>query len=267
MPKILIDELPVRTPVREPQLAEQLGGSTDDHLLFLIAADCGVERGTFQFRVVMCAVFKVFSPGQGSTTLPSSLERISVRNVEQIVDIPLVGGGLQGFRPGQSSSSSSHRPAGISEDTDEPGVLVFRTFFPREKSARAAASPSAELLRKVSSWTPAAYEAPCVGCGGDALQRSVPGQSSAAPLGGPLPGQSSARGVRLSDAAARWQAQDPRSEFWPKRACRFLLQGGCQQGQACTSAHSVHRLHPDAPWEEFMKLFRVGEQDARCGVW
>ena len=80
-------------------------------------------------------------------------------------------------------------------------------------------------------------------------------------------GQSSASGVRLSDAAARWQAQDLGSEFWPKRACRFLLQGGCQQGQACTFAHSVHRLHPDVPWEEFVKLFRVGEQDAGDGVW
>ena len=58
--------------------------------------------------------------------------------------------------------------------------------------------------------------------------------------------------------------QDFGSEFWPKRACRFL-QGGCQQGQACTFAHSVHRLHPDAPWEEFMKLFCVGEQDAVYG--
>ena len=36
--------------------------------------------------------------------------------VEQIVDTPVSRGGLQGFRPGQSSSSSSHRPPGISED-------------------------------------------------------------------------------------------------------------------------------------------------------
>ena len=32
--------------------------------------------------------------------------------------------------------------------------------MPWEKSARAAASPSAELPPEVSSWTPAAYEAP-----------------------------------------------------------------------------------------------------------
>ena len=46
--------------------------------------------------------------------------------MEQIVDIP--GGGLQDFRPGQSSSSSLHVPAGNSEVLDEPGKGVFRTF-------------------------------------------------------------------------------------------------------------------------------------------
>ena len=39
------------------------------------------------------------------------------------------------------------------------------------------------------------------------------------------------------------------------------------KAKACTFAHSVHRLQPDAPWEEFMTLFRVGEQDAGYGVW
>ena len=42
---------------------------------------------------------------------------------------------LKVFRPGQSSSSSSYRPAGISEDTDEPGDGFFRTF-PRGKKVR-----------------------------------------------------------------------------------------------------------------------------------
>ena len=103
------------------------------------------------------------------------------------------------------------------------------------------------------------------------LQGLVPGQGSAALLGGlqgVLPGQSStdrggvgrsasSRRLRLTDAAARWQAQDPGPEFWPKRACKFF----CQQGQACTFARSVHRLHPDAEWGEFMQLFFAGEQD------
>ena len=78
-------------------------------------------------------------------------------------------------------------------------------------------------------------------------------------LPGVLLGQSSTRGVRLWDAAVRWQAQDLQSEFWPKRTCRYFLQGGCQQGQACTF---VHWLHPDAAWEEFVQLFDACGQDA-----
>ena len=42
-------------------------------------------------------------------------------------------------------------------------------------------------------------------------------------------GLSSSRRLRLTDAAARRQAQDLGPEFWPKRACKFFVQGGCQQ--------------------------------------
>ena len=79
-------------------------------------------------------VFKGFLPGQSSTVLPS-LERISERIVEQNVDFP-VGGGLQDFLPGQSSSSSSHVPARGFGALDEPGVWVFRTFPQTKKSAK-----------------------------------------------------------------------------------------------------------------------------------
>ena len=75
------------------------------------------------------------SPEQSSTAALSSAERISERIVEQNVDIP-VGGGLQDFRPGQSSSSSSHFPAGILRDADEPGEGVFRTFPQLKKKVR-----------------------------------------------------------------------------------------------------------------------------------
>ena len=70
------------------------GGSADDHLLFLVAAiveqnvDIPVPRGGVRG-------LQGFPPGQASTTSSFSLERISERNVEQIVDIP--GGGLQDF--------------------------------------------------------------------------------------------------------------------------------------------------------------------------
>ena len=53
--------------------------------------------------------------------------------MEQTVDPP--GGGLQDFRPGQSSFSSSHFPAGVPEALDEPGQGVFRTF-PQNKQMR-----------------------------------------------------------------------------------------------------------------------------------
>ena len=65
---------------------------------------------------------------------------------------------LKVFHLGQSSSSSSHRPAGISEDTDEPGDVVFSHFSSWEKSAEVAGQVSADLPRHGSSWTPAAYE-------------------------------------------------------------------------------------------------------------
>ena len=53
-----------------------------------------------------------------------------------------------------SGLASSAGPA------DEDFAGFFRTFPRGKKSARAAASPSAELAREVSSWTPAAYVAP-----------------------------------------------------------------------------------------------------------
>ena len=43
VPKILSDDVPMRTPVREPQLAEQLV-EVHDRILVLVAADCGAER-------------------------------------------------------------------------------------------------------------------------------------------------------------------------------------------------------------------------------
>ena len=70
-----------------------------------------------------------------SSSSSSSLERISERIVEQIVDSRGFGGGLQDFRPGQSSSSSSHDPARVSEALDEPGEGFVRTF-PQNKKKR-----------------------------------------------------------------------------------------------------------------------------------
>ena len=88
----------------------------------------------------------------------SSLERASERNVEQIVDFPLFGGGLQDFRPRRgstTSSSSSHVPAGA---VDEPFHGFFRTS-PRPKKVRSwDRTRGSELIADFTSSTPSAYE-------------------------------------------------------------------------------------------------------------
>ena len=97
-----------------------------------------------------------FPPGQASTTSSFSLERISERNVEQIADFR--GGGLQHFLPGQSSSSSSHVPARAYDALDAPGYRVFLTFFQRKKSAKMGLHSGSELSADFISSTPSAYE-------------------------------------------------------------------------------------------------------------
>ena len=78
--------------------------------------------------------------------------------LEQIVDIPGLGGGLQGFRPGQgsfASSSSSHSPAGVHEKHVEE---VFRTFLRPKKSAKVTRHSGARVSRHVSSSTLSAHQ-------------------------------------------------------------------------------------------------------------
>ena len=107
------------------------------------SADCGAERrhsGSWWWRATQ--IFKVFS-----------VDRVQSTRAEQIVDIPC--GGLQDFRPGQSSSSSSHFPAGILGDADEPGEGFFRTFNQHKKSAKLGPHSSPRVHASVSSSTPA----------------------------------------------------------------------------------------------------------------
>ena len=126
-----------------------------------------------------------------TTVSYSSLQR----TVEQLVDIPVPGGGgpssgLQGFSSGQRStaspsrkriseriveqivdpvsrgslpgslpgqcSSSSHSPSGDEERADEPGKGVFRTFPQKKKSAKVTSHPGSELPPHPSSSTAAA---------------------------------------------------------------------------------------------------------------
>ena len=83
--------------------------------------------------------------GQSSTASQLALERISERIVEQIVDFPVSRGGLQEFRPGQSSSSS-HSPAGVEERADEPGEGVF-ALFPKIKKCEVGFALGSESAR------------------------------------------------------------------------------------------------------------------------
>ena len=108
VPKILLDDVSMRTAVRDTQLAEQLEEVptiVSYSLLQLIMeqnADIPVPgRGGRNDGL------QGFSPEQGSTTLHVSQERISERIMEQIVDFPVFRGGLQDFRPVQVSAASS----------------------------------------------------------------------------------------------------------------------------------------------------------------
>ena len=99
-----------------------------------------------------------FLPKLSSTSLPGPQERISERIVEQIVGSRVVGGGLQDFLPGQSSSSSSHDPARGYEALDGPGEGVFSHFSPNQKKCGGgsalgvATGPGFEPIHAASLW-------------------------------------------------------------------------------------------------------------------
>ena len=117
VPKISCSPCPSHVPSFVPQMAEQLVEVptvlTPTRIALRIAEQI-VNTPVLQGRV------QGLLPEQSSTASSSSLERISERTVEQIVDIPSSGRGLR-----QVSSSS----AGLA---DEDFTWVFRTF-PRGK--------------------------------------------------------------------------------------------------------------------------------------
>ena len=112
VPKILSEDVFLRTAVRDTQLAEQLVEvpTIVSYSLLQRILEQNVDipvRG----RGGRSAGLQGCPPEQSSTATHSSEERFSERIVEQIVDFSVSGGGLLVFRPGQSSSSSSHFPA------------------------------------------------------------------------------------------------------------------------------------------------------------
>ena len=118
MPKISCSPCPSRSLVLEPQSAEQLvevPTVLSPTCIALQIAEQIVDTPVPQGRGGKRRV-QGFLPEQSSTATSSSLERISERIAEQIVDIPSCGAGL-----GQGSSSSAC-PA------DEDFTGSFRTF-------------------------------------------------------------------------------------------------------------------------------------------
>ena len=148
VPKFIIEDVPMRTSVPEPQLAEQLVEVPT------ILSYSSLQRSVEQLVDIPVpggggpsSGLPGFSSGQSSTVSPSK-KRISERIVEQIVD-PVSRGGLPG-------SSSSHSPTGDEDRADEPGKGVFRTFPQIKKSAKLGSHSGSELLPESSPSTPAA---------------------------------------------------------------------------------------------------------------
>ena len=156
VPKILPEDVSLRTAVREPQLVEQLMEMPTivSYSLLLRTMEQHVEipvpGGGGRLAGLQGSL-----PGQSSTA----------PTVEQIVDIP--GGSLQGSRPGQGSpaSSSFHSPAGSDDDADEPRIGCFSHFSPFEKSAKVTPHSSPRVLRSVSSSELSAHQMPRAGAG------------------------------------------------------------------------------------------------------
>ena len=122
VPKILLDDVPVRTAVRVPQLAEQL-----------VEVPTVVSCSSFQQTMEQHVDIPVPGRGGRNVGLQGFLPgQNSTAPVAQIVANPAPSGGPKGFRPGQSSSASSSSPAGVHGFADELGAVVFRTF-PRGK--------------------------------------------------------------------------------------------------------------------------------------
>ena len=134
VPKIFLEDFPMRTSAREPQLAEQ--------------------------------------PRRGGRRLQGLLPEQDPRalTVEQIVDIPVPVEGLEGFRP-RVQLHPLFLTRVVEVFTDQFPLLHPRThlvqwmrllhgssnFFQIQKSARLGPSSGSELGADFSPWTPAAY--------------------------------------------------------------------------------------------------------------
>ena len=144
VPKIIIERIPPRTSVREPQLAEQL-----------VEVPTIVSFSSLQRVMEQTVDIPAPQGGGRHADLQSFLRGQSSTGAVQIVDAPR--GGLQGFRPGQSSSASSSSTPGVHGSADGPGKGVFRTFPQNKKSAKMGSHSSQRVPASVSPSTPAPH--------------------------------------------------------------------------------------------------------------
>ena len=285
VPKILLDDVPARTVVRDTQLVEQL-----------VEVPTIVSFSSLQQRTVE-QIFDIPVPGRGGGGGRRGLQSLlpgqnTTAQSAQIVDIPVPrdqdflipvpgrggGGGRRGLHsllPGQDTTAHS------AQIVDIP-VPRGQDFLPRQGSTAffAAHQPAVQFVAP-------APVASCRAAGsGGGLQNFVPGQSSTAVFrdGGPgggvqnfVSGQSSddddellRRSNELLEYGRReygyyseeeeveeeeeeteqmdLEEQPSRFEghFRPRRFCAFILSGGyCWRGSSCTFAHSYDELHPD----------------------
>ena len=148
VPKILPHDVPRRRLRRRTQLAEQLVEVPT--IISYSSLQRTVEQSVdipVPGRGGRIACLQGFLPRQSPTALHGSQERISEQIVEQNVDFA-VGGGLQDFLPGQSSSASSSSPAGFHGSADGPGSGFFRTFQHELKKSEVRREPESEGARQ-----------------------------------------------------------------------------------------------------------------------
>ena len=159
VPKISLEDVPMRRFCRDTQLVEQLVEVPTP--VFYSTLQRTVEQHVdipVPFGRGRNAGLQGFLPEQSSTFSISSSEHISEQIMEQIVDITVARGDPQGFRPGQSSSSVAHSPAAWLNTEDGPFQGGFRTFSPEEKSATdtrhmgAESAPARQLIHVVCLW-------------------------------------------------------------------------------------------------------------------
>ena len=164
VPKILLDDVPVRAVLREPQLVEQLvevPTTVSYAALLLWQALHGYRQRTVEQNVDIPAVGGSGTGGGPSGFLPGQNYSVTA---EQIVDNPVRPGGagdLQSFPRGQGSTAFLEQiaefpdPVGGQQDfqpvqgsaassSDLPGQAgqgVFRTFHQNKKKCKDPAHP------------------------------------------------------------------------------------------------------------------------------